>query len=85
MCIGTSSYLFSSSTVLALGLYFREQRSTLYTVITAGVAVEIGSGTAGKAVIVKLKLAAGKAARCWFGCKRYITVKVGWQCGTSIK
>ena len=62
MRIGTSFYLFGSSTVLASGLYFREQRSTLYTVITAGVAVEVGSGAAGRAAMVKLRLAAGRAA-----------------------
>ena len=45
-----------------LGLYFREERSTLYTVITIDIAVEISSSTAGKAVIVKLKLAIGKVA-----------------------
>ena len=56
-----SSYLFSSSIVLVLGLYFREWSSTLYTVITAGKVVKVSSSTAGKAVIVKLGLAAGKA------------------------
>ena len=64
MRIGTSSCLFGSSTVLALRLYFREQRSTLYTVITAGVAVEVGSGAAGRAVMVELGSAAGRAASC---------------------
>ena len=64
MCIGMSSYLFSSSMVLASGLYFREQRSTLYTVITAGVAVEVGSGAVGRAVMVKLRLAIGKTVSC---------------------
>ena len=63
MRIGTSSCLFSSSIVLALRLYFREQCSTLYTVITAGVAVEVSSSTVGKAAIVKLELAAGRAVR----------------------
>ena len=63
MRIGTSSYLFSSSIVLALGLYFRERSSTLYTVITASEAVEVSSSTVGKAVIVKLGLAASKAVR----------------------
>ena len=63
MRISISSYLFSSSTVLVLRLYFREQHSTLYTVITVGVAVEVSSSTAGKAVIVELGLAIGKAAR----------------------
>jgi hypothetical protein len=64
MRIGTSSYLFGSSIVLALGLYFREQRSTLYIVITIGIVVEVGSGTAGRAVIVKLGLAAGRVVSC---------------------
>ena len=50
--------------MLASGLYFREQRSTLYTVITAGVAVEVGSGAAGRAAMVKSRLAAGRAASC---------------------
>ena len=63
MRIGTSSYLFSSSIVLALGLYFRERSSTLYTVITAGEAVEVNSSAVGRAAIVKLGLAAGRAAR----------------------
>ena len=33
MRISTSSYLFGNSIVLALGLYFKERSSTLYTVI----------------------------------------------------
>ena len=49
--------------VLVLRLYFREQRSTLYTVITAGVAVEVGSGAVGRVVMVKLGLAAGRAVK----------------------
>ena len=60
MRIGTSSYLFGSSMVLASGLYFREQSSTLYTVITAGEVVKVNSYAVGKAAIVKLGLAAGK-------------------------
>ena len=63
MHIGTSSYLFSSSTVLASGLYFRKRSFTLYIVITASEAVEVSSSSAGKAVIVELGLAAGRAAR----------------------
>ena len=63
MRIGTSSCLFGSSIVLALRLYFREQRSTLYTVITAGEAVEVSSSAAGRAAMVELGLAAGRAAR----------------------
>ena len=62
MHIGTSSYLFSNSIVLALGLYFRERSFTLYTVITAGEVVKVSSHAVGRAVMVKLKLAAGKAA-----------------------
>ena len=62
MRISISSYLFSSSMVLALRLYFRERSSTLYTVITAGKAVKVNSSTAGKAVIVKLGLAVDRAA-----------------------
>ena len=58
-----SSYLFDSSIVLASGLYFRERSSTLYTVITASEVVEVSNNAAGKTVIVKLELAAGKAAR----------------------
>ena len=61
MCIGTSSYLFSNSIVLILGLYFREQSSTLYIVITIGKAVKVSSYTIDKAVIVKLKSAASRA------------------------
>ena len=64
MHINTNFYLFSSSIELALGLYFREQRSTLYTVITAGIAVEVGSSTMGRAAIVKSRLTAGRAASC---------------------
>ena len=63
MCIGISSYLFSSSIVLVLGLYFREQNSTLYTVITTGEAVEVSNSTADRAVIVEPGLAAGRAAQ----------------------
>ena len=63
MRIGMSSCLFGSSIVLASGLYFREQSSTLYTVITVSEAVEVSSSAAGKAVIIKLGLAAGRAAR----------------------
>ena len=63
MRIGTSSCLFGSSTVLASELYFRERSSTLYTVITASEAVEVSNSAAGKAAIVELGLAAGRAAR----------------------
>ena len=56
--------------MLALRLYFREQRSTLYTVITAGVAVEVGSGAAGRAVMVELGSAAGRAASCQLAAAR---------------
>jgi hypothetical protein len=63
MRISTSSYLFSSSTVLALGLYFRERSSTLYIVITTGKAVKVSSSTVGRAAIVKSGLAAGRVAR----------------------
>ena len=63
MCIGMSSCLFDNSMVLALRLYFREQCSTLYTVITADVAVEVGSGAVGRAVMVKLGLTAGRAVK----------------------
>ena len=62
MHIGTSSYLFSSSIVLILKLYFREQSSTLYTVITASKAVKVSNSTTGKAAMVKLGLATGRAA-----------------------
>ena len=64
MRISISSCLFSSSIVLALGLYFRERSSTLYTVITAGEVVKVNSHAAGRAVIVKLESTAGKAASC---------------------
>ena len=49
--------------VLALKLYFRERSSTLYIVITASKAVEVSNSTAGKAVIVKLGLTVGRAAK----------------------
>ena len=64
MCISISSYLFSSSTVLASGLYFRECSSTLYTVITVSKAVEVSNSVIGKAVMVKLGSAVGKTASC---------------------
>ena len=63
MRIGTSSYLFGNSIVLISGSYFREQSSTLYTVITVGEAVKVSSYTVGKAVIVKLGLAVGRAVK----------------------
>ena len=63
MHISTSSYLFSSSTVLVLGLYFRERSSTLYTVITAGKAVIVSSNAVGRAAMVKLELAVGRVVR----------------------
>jgi len=63
MRISTSSCLFGSSMVLALGLYFRERSSTLYTVITAGKAVIVSSSAAGRAAMVKPGLAADRAAR----------------------
>ena len=62
MRIGTNSYLFSSSIVLALGLYFRERSSTLYTVITIGEIVKVSSYAVGKAVMIKLGSAVGKVA-----------------------
>ena len=49
--------------MLALGLYFREQSSTLYTVITAGEVVKVNSYIIGKAVMVKLGLTAGRAVK----------------------
>jgi len=49
--------------VLALGLYFRERSSTLYTVITIGKVVEVSSSAIGRAVIVKLGFAIGRAVR----------------------
>jgi len=41
-----------SSTVLALGLYSKGQSSPLYTVVTAGRAVEVGYSAAGRTVKV---------------------------------
>ena len=70
MRISTSFYLFSSSIVLVSELYFREWSSTLYTVITAGKAVKVNSYTVGRAVMVKLVLAAGRAASCWLAVVR---------------
>ena len=64
MRISTSSYLFGNSIVLTSGLYFRERSSTLYIVITAGKVVKVSSHTAGRVAMVKLGLAAGKAASC---------------------
>ena len=74
MCIGTSSYLFSNSIVLALGLYFRERSSTLYTVITAGEAVKVSSHAIGRVVIVKLGLTIGRTASCWLAAVRQQSV-----------
>ena len=64
MRISTSSCLFGNSMVLTLGLYFREQSFTLYTVITAGKAVKVSSHAVGKAVMVELGLTIGKTASC---------------------
>ena len=64
MHIGTSSYLFGNSMVLASGLYFREWSSTLYTIIAVGGVVKVSSHAVGKAVIVKLGLTTGKTASC---------------------
>ena len=44
----------SSSIVLVTGLYFREQSSTLYTIVTAGGAVEGSYSTTGKVARVYL-------------------------------
>ena len=53
--------------MLASRLYFREQRSTLYTVITAGEAVKVSSYAAGRAASCRLAVArqqgVGSAAR----------------------
>ena len=54
MHIGTSSYLFSSSTVLATGLYFREQSFTLYIIVTVGGAVKVSYNTIGRVARVYL-------------------------------
>ena len=51
-----------SSIVLAAGSYFREQSSPLYTVNTAGKAVEVGCSAAGRAAMVESGSAAGRAA-----------------------
>ena len=47
--------------MLATGLYFKEQSSTLYTIITAGGAVEVSYSVIGKVVRVYL-FNYGKAA-----------------------
>ena len=93
MHISTSSYLFSSSIVLASGLYFRERSSTLYTVITAGEAVKVSSHAAGRAAMVELGSAAGRAASCRLAAARQQGVgsaageaaEVEWQCGASVR
>ena len=74
MRIGMSSYLFGNSIVLASGLYFRERSSTLYTVITTGKAVKVSSHAAGRAAMVKLESAAGKAASCRLAAARQQSV-----------
>ena len=56
--------------MLAVGLYSREQSSPLYIVNTIGKAVEVGCSVIGRAVIVELGLAIGRAARvCSFSCR----------------
>ena len=47
--------------MLATGLYFKEQSSTLYTIITAGKAVEVSYSATGKVAKVYL-FSYGKAA-----------------------
>jgi len=49
--------------VLAIGLYSKGQSSPLYTVVTIGRAVEVSCSATGRAAIVKLGLAIGRAAR----------------------
>jgi hypothetical protein len=49
-----------SSTLLVVGSYSREQSSTLYMVVTAGEAVEVGCNAVGRVVRVG---AADKAVR----------------------
>ena len=54
----------------AAGSYSREQSSPLYTLVTAGGAVEVGSSAVGRAVMVESGLAAGRVARvCSFSCR----------------
>ncbi len=48
--------------VLVAGSYFREQSSPLYTVNTAGKAVEVGCSAAGRVAMVESGLAAGRVA-----------------------
>ena len=64
MHISTSSYLFSSSTVLVTGSYFKKQSSTLYTIITAGRAVEVSYNTTGRVARVYL-FSCRRSSRCW--------------------
>jgi len=52
MRIGISSYLFSSSTVLVIRLYFRERSSILYIVITISRVVEVSYSAIGRVVMV---------------------------------
>ena len=55
----------------AAGSYSREQSSPLYTLVTAGRAVEVSSNAAGRAVMVESGLAVGRAARvCSFSYKQ---------------
>jgi hypothetical protein len=51
--------------VPAVGSYSREQSSPLYIVNTISKVVEVGCSAIGRAVIVKLGLAAGRAARVY--------------------
>jgi hypothetical protein len=62
-----AQYLISlgSSIILAARLYSREQSSPLYIVNTIGKAVEVGCSTIGRAAIVKLGLAIGRAVRVY--------------------
>jgi hypothetical protein len=56
--------------VLTAGSYSREQSSPLYIVDTIGKVVEVGCSAAGRAAMVKLGLAIGRAARvCSFSCR----------------
>ena len=74
--------------VLAAGLYFREQSSPLYTVDTAGKAVEVGCGAAVRQQ--GTGSAAGEAARVYCNSRRIGAIIVWFvlinfaHCSTSV-
>ena len=67
--------------VLASGLYFRERRSTLYTVITTSEVVKVSSHAAGRAASCRLAAARQQGV----GSAAGEAAEVEWQCGASVR